>query len=142
MVGKRPGRRRLFQLNAVGVLIYLADSVTGGTFLVDTGAAVSVYPHNGPAATAESFLTGPDNKPIKSWGTITKLLCFGGRKFSCTFILAAVAKPILGVDFLAQHKLLVDAAARRVLLATSLQPLAPPSIPSCCFSNSSQRWSV
>jgi hypothetical protein len=33
------------------------------------------------------------------------------------------------VDFLAQHKLLVDAAARRVLLATSLRLLAPPGIP-------------
>jgi Reverse transcriptase (RNA-dependent DNA polymerase) len=106
-----------------------ADSVTGKTLLVDTGAAVSVYPHSGPAASANSFLTGPDNKPIKSCGTVTKLLWFGGRKFSCTFILAAVAKAILGVDFWAQHKLLVDAAAHRVLLATSLRPLAPPSIP-------------
>jgi hypothetical protein len=74
-------------------------------------------------------LTGPDNKPIKSWGTVTKLLCFGGQKFSCTFIRAAVCQAILGVDFLAQHKLLVDAAARRVLLATSLRPLAPLAIP-------------
>jgi hypothetical protein len=122
LVGKRPGRRQLFQLNAVRVLIYLADSVSGRTFLVDTGAAVSVYPHSGPAAAADSFLMGPDYKPIKSWGTVTKLLCFGSRKFSCTFILAAVAKAILGVDFLAQHKLLVDAAARKVLLATSLGP--------------------
>jgi hypothetical protein len=129
VAGKRSGRRRLFQLNAVGVLIYLADSVSSRTFLVDTGAAISVYSHSRPAATTDSFLTGPDNKPIKSWGTVTKLLCFAGRKFSCTFILAAVAKAILGVNFLAQHKLLMDAAARLVLLATSLRPLAPPSIP-------------
>jgi hypothetical protein len=75
MAGKRPDRRRLFQLNAVGVLIYLADSMTGKSFLVDMGAAVSVHPHSGPAAAAaDSFLTGPDNKPIKSWGTVTKLL--------------------------------------------------------------------
>jgi hypothetical protein len=101
MVGKRDCCRQLFQLNAVGVLIYLADSVSGQTFLVDTGAAVSVYPHNGPVSAADSFLTGPDNKPIKSWGTVTKLLCFGGQKFSCTFIRAAVCRAILGVDFLA-----------------------------------------
>jgi hypothetical protein len=42
---------------------------------------------------------------------------------------AAVSKPILGVDFLARHKLLVDAASCRVLDAHSLKPLAPPSIP-------------
>jgi RNase H-like domain found in reverse transcriptase/Reverse transcriptase (RNA-dependent DNA polymerase) len=56
-------------------------------------------------------------------------LRFGGQSFSGDFVQAAVSKPILGVDFLARHKLLVDAANRRVLHAKSLQPLAPPSIP-------------
>jgi hypothetical protein len=124
-LGKKQYRRQLFPVNAV-ILIYLADSVTGQTFLADTGAAVSVYPHNGLVSAADSFLTGPDNKPIKSWGTVTKLLCFGSHKFSCTFIRAAICRPILGVHFLAQHKLLGDAAARRVLGATSLRPLAIP----------------
>jgi hypothetical protein len=40
-----PPNRRIYQLTAVGVLIYLKDSISGGTFLVDTGSAVSVYPH-------------------------------------------------------------------------------------------------
>jgi hypothetical protein len=44
-------------------------------------------------------------------------------------VLAAVSRPILGVDFQAHHKLLVDAAALRVLLLVSLRPLAPPAIP-------------
>jgi Reverse transcriptase (RNA-dependent DNA polymerase) len=103
------GRGRIYQLNAVGVLIYLKDSVSGGTFLVDTGAAVSVYPHRGSPAAAQSFLSGPGNRPILSWGTVTKKLCFNGLFFSCSFILAAVSRPILDVDFLARHKLLVDA---------------------------------
>jgi hypothetical protein len=42
---------------------------------------------------------------------------------------AAVGKSILGVDFLARHKLLVDAASRRVLDEHSLKLLAPPNIP-------------
>jgi hypothetical protein len=57
----------LYQLNAVGVLIYLTDSISKKTFLVDTGAAVSVFPHSGPTHKADSYLTGPDNKPIRSW---------------------------------------------------------------------------
>jgi Reverse transcriptase (RNA-dependent DNA polymerase)/RNase H-like domain found in reverse transcriptase/Integrase zinc binding domain/Integrase core domain len=129
LVGKRLSRRRICQLATVGVLIYLRDSISGGTFLVDTGAAVSVFPHRGPPAAADRFLSGPDNKPILSWGKLQKKLCFGGQFYSCTFILAAVARPILGVDFLAQHKLLVDAAAHRVISAASLRPLAPPSLP-------------
>jgi Reverse transcriptase (RNA-dependent DNA polymerase) len=128
MAGKRPGRRRICQLTAVGVLIYLKDSVTGGTFLVDTGIAVSVYPHRGPPAAAQRFLTGLDNRPILSWCTVTKKLCFNGQFFSCSFI----GRPILGVDFLARHRLLVDAYARRVLRATSLRPLAPPAAADRC----------
>jgi Reverse transcriptase (RNA-dependent DNA polymerase)/RNase H-like domain found in reverse transcriptase/Integrase zinc binding domain/Integrase core domain len=56
-------------------------------------------------------------------------LRFGGQQLSGSFVRAAVSKPILGVDFLARHKLLVDAAGRRVLSADSLKPLSPPSIP-------------
>jgi hypothetical protein len=40
LAGKWPERRRLYQLNAVGVLIYLTDSISKKTFLVDTGAAI------------------------------------------------------------------------------------------------------
>jgi hypothetical protein len=62
-----------------------------------------------------------------SWGRLVKKLCFGSQFYTCDFILAAVARPILGVDFLAQHRLLVEAAAQRVISAASLRPLAPPS---------------
>jgi hypothetical protein len=124
LAGKRPERRWLYQLNAVGVLIYLADTISKKTFLVDTGAVVSVFPHSGPSHKADSYLTGPDNKPIRSWGNKVISVCFGGHTFACKFVLAAVSHPILGVDFLARHRLLVDAAARRVLFTASLQPLA------------------
>jgi hypothetical protein len=45
-------------------------------------------------------------------------------------VLVAVNRPILGVDFLARHKLMVDAAACCMLLGVSLRLLAPPAIPS------------
>jgi hypothetical protein len=129
LAGKRTGRRWLGQLNAVGELIYLVEEGTGRTYLVDTGAAVSVVPFRGRSATATAYLTGPDNTVIPAWGSVQLQLRFGGRIFSGDFVQAAVSKPILGVDFLARHKLLVDAARHRVLDARSLQPLAPPSIP-------------
>ena len=53
------GRRR-GQLNALGGLIFLQDSVSKQQFLVDTGAAVSVFPHRSSAATSGPLLAGAD----------------------------------------------------------------------------------
>jgi hypothetical protein len=116
-------------LSAVGELIFLKEEGTVRAYLVDTGAAVSVVPFCGRPATATAYLTGPDNTVIPAWGSVRLQLRFGGRIFSGDFVQASVGKPILGVDFLARHKLLVDAASRRVLDAHSLKPLAPPNIP-------------
>jgi hypothetical protein len=108
MVGKWPDSRRIWQLTVVGVLIFLKDSVTGTVYLVDTGAAVSVFPHRGLLAAASRDLSGPDGRPILSWGQVNHQLTFGKLVLTCTFVLAAVSRPILGVDFLARHKLLAS----------------------------------
>jgi hypothetical protein len=123
------GRRWLGQLTAVGGLIFLTEENTGRAYLVDTGAAVSVVPFRGRPATATAYLMGPDNKVIPAWGSVRLQLRFGGTTFDGDFVQAAVSKPILGVDFLARHKLLVDAASHRVLDAHSLKPPALPNIP-------------
>jgi hypothetical protein len=57
---------------------------------------------------------------------VKKSLTFGLRTFLCTFILAAVFKPILGVDFLSSNRLLVDSSSRQVLESDTLRPLSPP----------------
>jgi hypothetical protein len=101
------GRRR-GQLNALGGLIFLQDSISKKQFLVDTGAAASVFPHRSSAATSGPLLSGADGKPISAWGKVTKKLHFGLHTFIVSFILAAVSKPILGIDFLSAHRLLVD----------------------------------
>jgi hypothetical protein len=112
--------------------MFLKDTATGIVYLVDTGAAVSVFPHCGPPQTASRELLGPDGRHIPSWGQVQRTLLFGGKNFTCTFWRAAIARPIIGVDFLAQHKLLVDAAGRCVIEAASLRPTLPPSIPCRC----------
>ncbi len=93
--------------------------------MVDTGAAVSVFPHRSSAAPSGPPLTGADGRSIPSWGTVKKTLSFGLRTFICSFILAAVSKPILGVDFLATNRLLVDPFSQQVLDSETLLPLSP-----------------
>jgi len=107
----------------LGGLIFLQDAESGQPFLVDTGAAVSVLPHRSAAPPTGPPLTGADGNVISSWGKVTKKLVFGMRTFLCSFILAAVSKPILGIDFLAAHRLLVDPSSRSVLCAETLRPL-------------------
>ena len=100
LCGKLGSRRE--QINALGGLTYLHDSLSGLRFLADTGAAISVLPHSAsPSSASGPALAGADGKGIASWGVVKKSLCFGGRTFTdVPFVLAAVARPILGADFL------------------------------------------
>jgi hypothetical protein len=71
------------QINTLGGLVYLQDSSSEQHFLVDTGAAVSVFRHRSSAAPSGPPLTGgADGHSIPSWGTVRKTLSFG----LCTFI--------------------------------------------------------
>ena len=93
--------------------------------MVDTGASRSVLPHSSSAPSSGPRLVGADGGHIPSWGRRTVALRFGDRRFDWPFLLAAVDQPILGLDFLSAHHLLVDAAAGLVMFADTLQPLAP-----------------
>ena len=107
------------------VLTYLTDTLSCLRFLADTGAAVSVLPHSAsPSSASGPALAGADGKGIASWGVVCRSLCFGGRLFpDLPFVLAPVARPILGADFFAAHSLLVDSASHSVLDAVSLRPV-------------------
>jgi hypothetical protein len=98
-------------------------------FLVDTGAAVSVIPHSASLNTAQGpNLAGADGKGIASWGKVFRTVCFNGKTFTdVPFLLAAVAKPILGADFFTKHHLLVDTATNSVLYAETLLPVGGSS---------------
>ena len=69
-----------------------------------------------------------DGNPVKAWGSRILPLQFGNRRFQFSFLLAAVDRPILGADFLAEFDLLVDPAKRQVLQRSDFAPLAPPVI--------------
>jgi Reverse transcriptase (RNA-dependent DNA polymerase)/RNase H-like domain found in reverse transcriptase/Integrase core domain/Integrase zinc binding domain len=119
--GKLAGRPA--GLHSLGGMVFLKDDTSGQDFLVDTGAAVSVLPHRSSSTPHGPALVAADGRSIASWGRETKRLVFGASSFIVSFILAAVSKPILGVDFLAANRLLVDPFARTVLHASNFKPI-------------------
>ncbi len=119
------------RLNAVvpGALVHIQDQLTNRRYLVDTGASFSIFPHQSAARADGPVLTGPSGKTIPCWGEKTIDLSFNGRRFTWTFLLAAVQFPILGVDFLRHYKLLIDPAANCLVDTRSMQSFATTSSP-------------
>ena len=129
MAGKLdvPGR-----LNAVaaGSLVYVTDQASSRRFLIDTGASFSILPHHSSARPSGPNLSGPDGQPIACWGDRTLHLVFSGQQFKWTFLLADVKFPIIGVDFLRAHMLIVDPAAGRLVATATGAVLDAQAYPS------------
>jgi len=103
-------------------LLYARDRNSGRSFLVDTGAKVSVFPATG--ADTRSGRTGPplqaaNGTVIRSYGTRSIALSIDGRKFNWDFIVANVTQPLLGADFLCAHNLMVDVKGQRLVDITT-----------------------
>jgi hypothetical protein len=69
------------QLNAIGGLTLICVELSGSTFLVDTGAEVSVLPHCSTFLPSLTILTAAASQAILSWGSDTCKLCFGAKIF-------------------------------------------------------------
>ncbi len=80
-------------------LIFLTDELTNDRYLVDTGATLSNVPCKQNSSPSGPLLKGVDGQPIPSWGFIQKTVQFHGKLFTSIFLQAAVAGPILGIDF-------------------------------------------
>ena len=102
------GVRGLVNAVAPGQLVYVTDQLSNRRFLVDTGAAFSILPHRSSTQPSGPALIGPNGLPIACWGDKPVQLVLDGRRFQWTFLLAAVQFPIIGVDFIRAHQLLVD----------------------------------
>ncbi len=117
LVGKLGGPGRLNAV-AAGQLIHMLDQISNRRFLVDTGASYSILPHCSslPASGLKLFCLA--GQPIPCWGDRLVQLRFQDQDFSWKFLWADVAFPILGVDFLRAHKLLIDPKGHALLDST------------------------
>ena len=90
---------------------------------MDTGATISVFPHRSASSPASLHLQAAGGQSIPSWGKRTIPLSFATAtstplRFSWSFTLAAVDRPILGADFLRHHQLDVS-LVRNLLISVS-----------------------
>ena len=82
---------------------------------MDSGSAFSIVPHKSSAEPTRPRLMTADGKPIHCWGRCMCSVCTRTSQFSWTFLLAPVAFPILGADFLSNFRLLVDISNKRLV---------------------------
>ena len=102
----------------------LRDAFTGKLFLVDSGADISVIP-----ATKSDKLSSPgpvalqaaNGTTIDTYGRRSVSIKLpGGTVVQQSFLVANVARPILGADFFSQHDLIIDLKRRRLLRGSLL----------------------
>ena len=126
--GKQGGRPSI--VAAVGkpqCLLFIRDPTSKNNYLVDTGAETSVIPanshdirffgSNGPE------LVAANGSSIKLYGKRLLKLHFPPRVYEWEFTVAAVARPILGADFLRAHSLLVDIRGQRLVNSETFQSM-------------------
>ncbi|XP_064214078.1 uncharacterized protein K02A2.6-like [Tribolium castaneum] len=103
--------------------LFITDPPSNIRFLIDTGAEVSVLPKcfaTNSATPGENVLFAANNTPIRTYGTRRLTLSLGLRRaFRWEFVVAGIAKPILGADFLNFHNLLPDLRNRKLVDATT-----------------------
>jgi hypothetical protein len=119
-------------------LIHLKDTKTHISYLVDTGAAISLLPFSSSQHPSGPKLVNASGASIPSWNFVFKNLKFGNHTFVHSFLQSAVSQPILGMDFLSLHDLQIDLKHSKVLFPSSTPPPSPtfpvfssilPSIP-------------
>jgi hypothetical protein len=100
-------------------LIFLKDSKNNLNFLVDSGASISILPHSSSAPPTGPHLMGANGNIVPVWGRRCQIVTFASQDFKLDFFLAAVATPIIGMDFLRKFELSIIPAKRQVLHAAS-----------------------
>jgi cleavage and polyadenylation specificity factor subunit 1 len=105
-----------------GRLFTIKDPLTKLTFLIDTGAVVSIVPPSSldRLKAPEFNLQAVNGTPIATYGTRSLTLSLGLRQtFNWIFVIAAIKQPILGADFLHSFDLLLDVKHKRIFSNTT-----------------------
>ena len=120
-------------------LFFIKDRSSGLSFLVDTGAEVSVLPPSGPSHSRQPTgysLQAANHSTIATYGTRSLTLDLGLRRtFRWVFVVADVKHAILGADFLHHFGLTVDIQKAQLTdkltqlqvlgIATTTTPVSP-----------------
>ncbi|GFO18790.1 Pol polyprotein, partial [Plakobranchus ocellatus] len=97
----------------------VVDRLSGRSYLVDTGAEVSVYPASVQERKSQppsSTLPAANGTSIHTWGKRKVFLAIGQKgQYQHEFYLADVTRPILGADFFIKHGLAIDLQGNRLL---------------------------
>ena len=115
-------------------LLHVPEKASGCSFLIDTGAEVSLIPaspadHRAATASAHSApLVAANGTEIKTYGTRRIPLQFGNKHFQGSFIVADVNQAILGADFLRNNVLLVDLGGQCLVHSATYNTIAAPSM--------------
>ena len=140
-VGKLPGRP--LNVSAAGekkkrTTLLAWDRRSGRSYLVDTGADVSVFPASlidKKTRQKTEPLVAANGSTITTWGQRNIPLQLGGKRhFTVNFHVAEVTQPILGNDFFIQHNLAIYPKGKCLIDLSdySLHPqTACPSSPVC-----------
>ena len=115
-------------------LLHIQDRASGRSFLIDTGAEVSLIPaspadHRGAVSSTHSApLVAANGTEIRTYGTCCLPLKLGNKCFQGSFIVADVNQAILGANFLRANGLLVDLGGQRLVHSATYATIIAPSI--------------
>ena len=113
-----------------GHLLVFTDSTSNKQFLVDRASAYSIVLHSSSEPASGPAIMATDRTPIPCWGGHVQTITDGRHTFKWTFLHAAVAFPILGVDFLWHFDLAVD--IKNMKLTRNGHPYVQLSAPQSC----------
>ena len=94
------------------------DSISRRKCLLDTGSQVSLWPPSPTTSTIHSSrvrLGAANGTPIKAFGSQKKKIKIGDKSNSFIFIIAQVARPILGLDFLPHFGMSINLLRGRLI---------------------------
>ncbi|XP_062540807.1 uncharacterized protein LOC134208874 [Armigeres subalbatus] len=124
-IGKPSDAATIFRLK-------IADTITNRSFLIDTGADVSVIPRNsalGRVKPTTLKLFAANGTQIQVYGEALLKVSLGlRREFLWTFLIADVTTGIIGADFICHYDLLIDLKRHRLIGNTTQAPTNEYSI--------------
>ena len=93
------------------ILSKVYDKLSKQMFLIDSGACGNFLPvSDDQAEEVESHFYDASGNPIKCFGNVTLDVDIGFGKMSDVFCICAIEQPILGFEFLRNHKITLDAS--------------------------------